>query len=149
MVYNGNRIFTQDATVWSSFSGGGFDLVREAGVTQMANQLYIMISSSRIATTVDTELYLDNVRITGFPTSAIDKVTKNGFNIFPNPATDVVNVSVEEGQVASVDVLTLDGKVVVSTTNSKVDVSELTSGMYLFTVRSTYGATTTQKVTVK
>lgn len=148
LVYNGSRIFTSTASNWSSFQEP-FDLTRVAGTTLPANQLYIGIFNRRVAATIGTELYVDNVVINGLPTSAIDKVTQNGISVYPNPAEDVVNVSVEQGNLATVDVLTLDGKVVISSTDSKVDVSELTSGMYIFKVRSTSGAVSTQKVTVK
>ena len=148
VVYNGSRIFPSTATTWSSFQTP-FNLTRVPGTTLPANQLFIAIFNSRVAATVNTELYLDNVVINGLPTSAIDKVTQNGINVYPNPAKDVVNISVEQGDLATVDVLTLDGKLVISSTDSKVDVSELTSGMYIFKVRSTSGAVSTQKVTVK
>lgn len=59
-------------------------------------------------------------------------------NVYPNPATDVLNIQVAE-EIELVEVVTLDGKVVATSTSSKVDVADLTAGMYIYRVRTTSG----------
>lgn len=58
--------------------------------------------------------------------------------IYPNPATDIVTVSVKENtEVSVVDIM---GRVVkkqtVTKENNRVDISELSSGIYIFTIGS-------------
>jgi hypothetical protein len=50
---------------------------------------------------------------------------------YPNPATDVLNIKASEA-IASVTVMTLDGKVVAAADASSINVAELTAGMYIY-----------------
>lgn len=59
-------------------------------------------------------------------------------SVYPNPANDVLNIKID-GTIESVVVTTLDGKVVASTTSNAVNVNELASGMYIYTVTTTEG----------
>ncbi len=100
--------------------------------------------------TMGTKLSLDNwkISVSGY-NLATDNVSAVLTSIFPNPATDFVNVAIEGDEVASVNVLSLDGKVVSTQTSSKVDVSGLTSGVYFLNITTASGKTTIEKVTVK
>jgi hypothetical protein len=69
----------------------------------------------------------------------IEAKTAKSFSVFPNPATDVLNISSSE-EVTTVSVLSLDGKVVSTTTNNKqVDVSKLRTGVYIYEVTTVSG----------
>jgi len=57
---------------------------------------------------------------------------------YPNPATDVLNIKAGEA-VASVTVLTLDGKVVSTTEASSVNIAGLTAGIYMYEVTTVTG----------
>lgn len=59
-------------------------------------------------------------------------------SVYPNPANDVLNIKID-GTIESVVVTTLDGKVVASTSSNAVNVNELASGMYIYTVKTTEG----------
>lgn len=59
-------------------------------------------------------------------------------SVYPNPANDVLNI-VSSEEIASVSIVSLDGKVVATTTNSSVDVSTLISGMYIYEITTTSG----------
>ncbi len=56
------------------------------------------------------------------------------FMLYPNPATDVVMVTSKE--VAQIIILDLHGRTVLSSTNSRVDISSLSPGAYLVEVWS-------------
>lgn len=51
--------------------------------------------------------------------------------VYPNPATDVLNIKAKEG-IASVRVLTMDGKVVATSATTSVSVAGLTAGIYMY-----------------
>lgn len=51
--------------------------------------------------------------------------------VYPNPATDVLNIKAKEG-IAAVRVLTMDGKVVATSATTSVSVSGLTAGIYMY-----------------
>lgn len=73
------------------------------------------------------------------PSSA--SINKNvlSSSVYPNPALNVLNIEINE-EVASINVLTLDGKVVASVNNdSKIDVSGLNSGLYIYQVITVAG----------
>ena len=73
------------------------------------------------------------------PSSA--SINKNvlSSSVYPNPAFNELNIEINE-EVASINVLTLDGKVVASVNNDvKIDVSGLNSGMYIYQVITVAG----------
>jgi hypothetical protein len=78
-----------------------------------------------------SELWLDNISLSS--TSDVIELSKNEVNVYPNPANDILNISAS-GEVSRVVISTLDGKVMKTSTESSVDVSDLTSGMYIYQV---------------
>jgi hypothetical protein len=70
--------------------------------------------------------------------SSIDEVSKLNVVAFPNPATDVLNIKMNE-EVASVVITALDGKTVASETSTSVNISGLNTGMYIYTITSVSG----------
>lgn len=84
----------------------------------------------------------DDMSITG-DFASVQENTLTAVNAFPNPATDVLNISTNE-PVASVKVMTLDGKVIVNNTsvNSSfidLNVNDLEAGMYVYEVATAEG----------
>ncbi|MES2800521.1 MAG: T9SS type A sorting domain-containing protein [Bacteroidota bacterium] len=63
-------------------------------------------------------------------------------SVYPNPANDVLNIKMDQ-EVASVEVLSLDGKVVATSTTASVNVTDLNSGMYIYRVMTASGAIAT------
>ena len=58
---------------------------------------------------------------------------------FPNPASDLLTVSVEGEEVVAVSVVSMDGKVVSTVEGSVAQVAELTAGMYLYEATTASG----------
>lgn len=59
-------------------------------------------------------------------------------SVYPNPASNVLNITSAD-EVSSVAVITMDGKVVANSKTTKVDVSALVSGVYIYEVSTTSG----------
>ena len=74
-------------------------------------------------------------------------------NVFPNPASDVINFELNGTDAKRIEILNLTGQVVLSTSVSNgaasANVNELKEGVYLFTVYSNEGAILTDKFIVK
>jgi hypothetical protein len=61
-------------------------------------------------------------------------------SVYPNPANSVLNVTASEA-VASVTIVTMDGKVVATSNGASVNVADLNAGMYIYTVTTVTGKT--------
>jgi hypothetical protein len=53
-------------------------------------------------------------------------------SVFPNPATDVLNISAKEEEVVTINVVTMDGKVVMTANGASANVADLRTGMYIY-----------------
>ena len=79
---------------------------------------------------------IDNILITGMPDVGIDNPTSNcgEINIYPNPAFDEVNISMQKEDVYKLEVYSVNGKlirsVIVDGSIFKTDISDLTKGIY-------------------
>lgn len=71
------------------------------------------------------------------PNASLDENSLSA-SVYPNPATDVLNIKMNE-EVASVVITTLDGKTVATETSNSVNISELNTGMYLYTITGVSG----------
>lgn len=76
------------------------------------------------------KLYLDNIRVEKENTTNLAETEINKFTIYPNPAQDYFIVAGISDN-SKVNVLGIDGKVVLSSESLKVDVSSLSPGKYL------------------
>ncbi len=73
---------------------------------------------------------------------SIEESLAAGFSAvaYPNPASDVLNITVEGDEVVSVAVIAMDGKVVSNNNGSNALVADLTAGMYIYEARTASGA---------
>lgn len=94
--------------------------------------IYVVAQSGK------TDVYAGSNEITLTSGLSVKNLIKNSINVFPNPATDVLNISSSE-EVANVSVLSLDGKVVSTTNDKQVDVSKLKTGVYIYEVTTVSG----------
>ena len=105
-------------------------------------------------------LYIDNIRISSFDiTGTIETTsTDHNFKIYPNPATDVINVSFDNAETSSftVDIFNLAGqKLNTSYYNGniekslQIDVSNLTTGLYYLKLISEKRSITTKPFFIK
>jgi hypothetical protein len=61
-------------------------------------------------------------------------------SVYPNPATDVLNIKIDEA-IENVVVTSIDGKVVANATSGSVDISVLNAGVYVYNVTTVTGKT--------
>lgn len=66
-------------------------------------------------------------------TVGLNEESVNSIKIYPNPASDFINVEVEN-TIDRIEVRDLSGRLITSTTESKVDVSQLSKGTYVIKV---------------
>ncbi len=98
-------------------------------INSMAGQATVYLVFRHHNCTDENFIMLDDILVTnggvGIEENVLDAV------VYPNPANDVLNINATEDLV-SINVITMDGKVVATSTTTSVDVAALTSGMYLY-----------------
>lgn len=82
-------------------------------------------------------------------TMGVSDLTSGSLAVYPNPAKDIVNVSLKNADVKGISLTNLSGQTVITTKNSTVNVSALPAGVYILNVVDTKGGTHTSKVIVK
>jgi hypothetical protein len=70
------------------------------------------------------------------------------FVLHPNPAQDYINIELEN-ELKSVEVYSLQGQKVLEATTSQLNVSSLSTGIYMVKVQDNQGAVATQKLLVR
>jgi hypothetical protein len=104
----------------------------------------------------DGTLYVDWL-IVGDATpieNSINEFVAQGFNIFPNPSSDVLNIKFDANSETSVNLVDITGKIV-ATQNAQAgavttafQIADLNAGIYFVNVKSANGSAT-QKVVIK
>jgi len=87
-------------------------------------------------------------------TTSINKINDIGFDLFPNPASNLLNIQIKEnqGNVFQMDIVDLQGrkvlsKQIINSMNVQVSISNLKSGMYFINIEQGRRSTT-KKFTV-
>ena len=93
------------------------------------------------------------VRLTDDPAANINEVNNDfGFNVYPNPASEIININSTKMLNAAITISDLTGKVVKTSTinglTASVNTSGLNSGIYYVTI-SEGNSTSTQKVVIR
>lgn len=81
----------------------------------------------------------------------VETITRaNAFSVYPNPVKNFVNVSSEDYTVNSVQIADMNGRIVKTVSNNsnqaQVDLSELSQGIYMMTITSSEGISSTKKI---
>lgn len=96
-------------------------------------------------------LLIDDIVVTSQGVASVNDVLASQFSIYPNPATDVINISNADNiHVNSVAVVDFNGRTVKTlsydgVTEAAINISDLSAGMYLLNVSSDKG-TMTKKI---
>ncbi len=67
------------------------------------------------------------------------------FTIFPNPATEIITVKSNES-IENIEVFSMEGRKIKATTSSTIDISDLSTGMYLLQVKTESGKVGSKKL---
>lgn len=98
-------------------------------------------------------ILLDNVKVVTNTTTSTENFAKLGLNVFPNPVSDMVNITSPEANIEAVTITDLNGRTVKSINFNNVaeitiDASDLASGIYLMNITAN-GTVATQKIVKK
>lgn len=116
---------------WAQLSGTWYNFATDLDAMGVPSYTYTFMIK---ATTGDS------------PNAGISTMSNIDMQLYPNPTTGKVNV-IAEG-VESVDVLDMTGRMVMSSTESVIDMSSLANGVYMFRVNTVNGSSM-QKVVKK
>ena len=83
-------------------------------------------------------LFVDDIKVEGTQTVGIETLDMSAVTASPNPAIDVLNIKGSEA-IATTNVLSLDGKLISTTQGGTIDVSSLTSGVYIYEATTVSG----------
>jgi hypothetical protein len=110
-----------------------------------ANRIYVIMLSSKngyypktTPATAGTTLWIDDVKLLNLASSSINENVISDLNVYPNPASDVLNFDTEE-EIESVVITSIDGKVALTAKSSVVNIADLKSGVYVYRVTTVSG----------
>lgn len=110
-------------------------------LTALINEPTIYVALRHYDCTDQDYLSVDDITVTA-TTMAVSNASKNSLSIYPNPATDVVNIKTDS-KVNSVEVYDLAGKKInVNFADNKVNVADLAKGNYILKVNDDKGSST-------
>lgn len=156
---NGGSTWT---TVWNDDSETGFiddgdgnantDLYNQnivsvqKSLSQFAGQPNVQIRFRYVANDADIAS-IDDIQVLASGTLATNEASakSKSLSIYPNPAKGEVNIKTDK-KIKSSSVLDISGRVVMSSTAQKVDVSSLAKGTYMLQVDFADGTTSTEKL---
>lgn len=138
--------------VLGSYGDGGAtnDLViSTAGVSEASTSYYFDMTDNTWYYTTSTPM----VRMNFDPSVGVNEVEDNlGLRVFPNPANEVINISLNKEVSASLTLLDVSGKVVrtqaLNGISTSINTASLNSGVYFVTINDGTSVST-QKVVIK
>ena len=138
--------------VLGSYGDGGAtnDLViSTAGVSEASTSYYYDMTDNTWYYTTSTPM----VRMNFDPSVGVNEVEDNlGLRVFPNPANEVINISLNKEVAATLTLLDVSGKVVkiqaLNGISTSINTASLNSGVYFVTINDGTSVST-QKVVIK
>jgi hypothetical protein len=73
-----------------------------------------------------------------------DKISSNNISIFPNPVKNTLNI---QGEIESVEIYDVFGKLILNSTNNKINTSDLSGGVYIVNI-NTNNIIVTKRMTI-
>jgi hypothetical protein len=138
--------------VLGSYGDGGASddlIISTAGVSEASTSYYYDMTDNTWYYTTATPM----VRMNFDPSVGINKVEDNlGLRVFPNPANEVINISLNKEVSATLTLLDVSGKVVktqaLNGISTSINTASLNSGVYFVTINDGTSVST-QKVVIK
>lgn len=126
----------------------GFDLNNNH-----SDKLYYNISGEWVKTQFNGSLMIRPVfnKLTQNPTSVVKPSNKVEFQIYPNPASNQVNLAISEDlKPETIRIISLAGQVLINKAfdNSSIDISNIPTGIYLLQVMLPNRITTSKKLVI-
>ncbi len=153
---------TNTASLWANPTPGSAEPAAGAtnatGTTAAPTQIAsIAIRQGGTVTTGTGNVEIDEIRVaatwaevTPAGTAGLDKNNINGLSIYPNPSNGLVNITTSLNGELQVNIFDMLGKEVANTkvTNNTLNVSNLTSGVYVIKITEE-GKTATRKLVIE
>ncbi|WP_430811881.1 MULTISPECIES: T9SS type A sorting domain-containing protein [unclassified Carboxylicivirga] len=105
--------------------------------------------SFAVGGTQNAKIFFDDIKLVEGTATSINDAEVLDVNIYPNPATDVLNVQVEDGVIGVVELFNLSGQKVLSKNingNSVIPVDGIGDGLYVMKISSSKGNYTSKVV---
>lgn len=123
----------------STFNGGNqLTLNTTATGFNVGDEILVVAEIGAFTPGSDTDPTNNFGSFTLSPVVSVTNLDATSFSAYPNPAVSELNVTANE-QVVSLSIINLEGKVVATSASNKVDVSTLTSGVYLYEATTVSG----------
>lgn len=121
--------FTETISVGDEF------LTKSTDISSLAGQGEVYVAIRHHGCTDQYILFVDDIKV-----EASAGINENviSASVYPNPAKDVLNIKATE-EVASIRVLTADGKVATTANGTSVNVADLSAGMYIYEATTVTG----------
>ena len=143
-----------------SWSGPGFDGVGIA--SQFLAGPFAPVSVQFASFTSDTNtssttINFDNLTVEASNTdellSSDDNFTATDFSIYPNPASDIININLGNLQIKQVQITDINGRVVKTfeteiTSEAQINIQNLNSGLYMMSIFTNEGVRTSKFINI-
>ncbi|GEM_PF-6776502 len=132
-TYNSsNLLLTDNQTGMFGLMGHNYTYDAEGFVTKVEN-LYEINAGGSLYTAQDEYFYYQS-------TASLNEMSEIEFNVYPNPTSEVVNIS-SSNSINSMILFSLDGKKLISQSNgTSINISHLPQGNYFLEVQTSKGA---------
>jgi|GEM_PF-598729 len=133
--------FSQTVGSWTRFSAP----ITPAASGQTPQKLSLFFSSSwgdgsQGQAVVGSVFYIDSVHFIAVPAGINEAYTNTDWSVYPNPATEILNIKSVTGEAASIEILDITGKLIKYATigagTSTVDIANFVPGVYLYQIRT-------------
>lgn len=138
------RLDLHAAADWTRFSTP----INSVGVGQTAEKLSLLFSSSwgdgsQGQAEVGSIMFLDDISFVFNPAGIGDNISRDLWNVYPNPVVNKLNVKIAPGQQANIEIFDVTGKRIVlqkvNEMKSQVNVDQIVTGIYLYQLTSLEG----------
>lgn len=134
-------------TVLSQASVSGIlDLTsRELDISALGGQATVYFAFRHHNSTDNFAMLIDDVEITATATASTQDFANLGLSMYPNPVSDVLNISSNNGlAIQNITITDINGRTVKQATTSQINVSDLASGTYIVKVQADKGTATSK-----
>jgi len=141
---------TEGSTRWNwyqSLSANGVEghLIDPSNLFGAGATVWTPLSFLLDWTDLDLGMYIEGEETT----MGVSDINNVSFSVYPNPATNFVKVNINNAEVKQMTVVDMTGKIVASSKDASVRVSELPAGVYVVSVLDSKGNVHTSKIVKK
>ncbi|MGJ8683858.1 MAG: T9SS type A sorting domain-containing protein [Nonlabens sp.] len=129
-----------------SFNNTAFQINNHSYTAPSAGVYYFGVQNAIAANPAGSVFWaLDNFTID--TTATVDDIAANTFRIYPNPANDIITINSDNHTIKNLSITDMNGREVMNTNvddklSTQLDVTNLSSGLYLMSISSDQGNVT-------